>query len=196
MQKFLAGLAVLGVIVTATPAAAGEWKVQTGKHDTTTITTTSATTADEVRDDLRRVIVAHRAFVHRLKVKRQRAAEAARQAQAAQQQPVFVPSPDPFAYTGGVLSAQQVASYARGAGFPEYVIPTMVSIAYRESRFDPGAVNGGGPAYSGGPACGLWQLYECPGSYATDPAVNAALAYQKFVAAELAGGTGLEPWGG
>src|SRR5688572_583218 len=28
--------------------------------------------------------------------------------------------------SGGVLSAEQVAAYARGAGFPEDVIPTMV----------------------------------------------------------------------
>jgi hypothetical protein len=75
-----------------------------------------------------------------------------------------------------------VASYARQAGFPEAVIPVMVSLAYRESHFEPGAIN----ASSG--ACGLWQIYPAePGC--TDPATNATLAYEKWRAA------GLAPWG-
>lgn len=92
-------------------------------------------------------------------------------------------------YAGGVLSAEQVASYARGAGFPESVIDEMVAISWRESRFDPSAVNGGGPAYEGGPACGLTQLYPCPGPEALNPATNMAYAFQKYQAA------GLSPWG-
>lgn len=87
-------------------------------------------------------------------------------------------------YPSGVLSASQVASYARGAGFPESVIPTMVAFAYRESRFNPGAIN------SSSGACGLWQLYPCPGPSALSPSVNASLAYQKYRA------SGLSPWGG
>lgn len=84
-------------------------------------------------------------------------------------------------YSGGVLSASQVASYARGAGFPESVIPTMVAIAYRESRFNPGAIN------SSSGACGLWQIYPAqPGC--TNPASNAAMAYAKYRA------SGLSPW--
>lgn len=95
-------------------------------------------------------------------------------------EPVTEPMPS---YSGGVLSAEQVASYARGAGFPESVIPTMVSIAARESGFDPGAIN----ASSG--ACGLWQIYPAqPGC--TDPATNAAMAFAKYQA------SGLAPWGG
>lgn len=86
-------------------------------------------------------------------------------------------------YTGGVLSASQVASYARGAGFPESVIPEMVAIAYRESRFNPAAIN------SSSGACGIWQILPAqPGC--TNPASNAAMAYAKYRA------SGLQPWGG
>ena len=93
-------------------------------------------------------------------------------------------SPPAPSYSGGILSEAEVAGYLRAAGFPESVIPTMVAIAWRESRFNPRAVN---PS-SG--ACGLWQLYPCPGSEALGPMVNAELAYAKFRAA------GLAPWGG
>jgi hypothetical protein len=51
-------------------------------------------------------------------------------------------------------------------------------------------VNGGGEAVAGGSACGLFQLYECPGPQALDPATNAALAFEKYQA------SGLAPWGG
>lgn len=86
----------------------------------------------------------------------------------------------------GALSADRVAFYARQAGFPESVISTMVSIAWRESRFDPGAIN----PFSG--ACGLWQMYPCPGSHALFPATNAAMAYDKYQAACP---DCLSPWG-
>lgn len=82
----------------------------------------------------------------------------------------------------GVLTAVQVANYARGAGFPDYTIPTMVFYAGRESGFDPRAVN------SSSGACGLWQLYPCPGPQALDPAVNAHYAYLKWRA------SGFAPW--
>src|SRR5262245_9128077 len=93
---------------------------------------------------------------------------------------------------GGRLTASQVAGYARGAGFPEYVVGTMVSIADRESGLCPRAVYGygcneGGTTH-GSNACGLWQLYPCPGPQALDPATNARLAYQKYRA------SGLAPW--
>jgi len=78
----------------------------------------------------------------------------------------------------------RVAAYARSAGFPAHMVPTMVSIAFRESRWDAHAVN-----RSSG-ACGLWQLYPCPGEGALDPAANAAGAYAKWKEA------GLAPWGG
>lgn len=112
--------------------------------------------------------------------------ERERQAEAAEAQTASasVATAEPVvAYPSGVLSAEQVASYARGAGFPEDVIPTMVAIAFRESRFNPAAIN----PTSG--ACGLWQMYPCPGSHALDPATNAAMAFAKYQAA------GLSPWG-
>src|SRR5439155_10685572 len=102
----------------------------------------------------------------------------------------WTPPPTPPASTqvkAGALTATQVASYARAAGFPESVIPTMVAIAWRESNWCPTAVYGygcagEGHAYAGGPSCGLWQLYPCPGPSYLDPAINAAGAYAKYVA--------------
>ncbi len=88
----------------------------------------------------------------------------------------------PGAVVAGCLTASQVASYARGAGFPEGVISTMVAISYRESHWCPGAVN----ASSG--ATGLWQIYPGGPQY-LDPAANAAAAYAKYAA------SGLTPWG-
>jgi hypothetical protein len=93
------------------------------------------------------------------------------------------PTSSSSSYVGGVLSSSQVAAYARGAGFPESAIPTMVAYAYRESHFDPNAIN----ASSG--ACGIWQIWPAqPGC--TNPATNAALAFQKYQA------SGFAPWGG
>ena len=93
-------------------------------------------------------------------------------------------------YSGGCLTSDQVAAYARGAGFPESAIPTMVAYAYRESHFCPGAIN----QTSG--ACGLWQIWPAqPGC--TDPATNAAQAYAKYSAPTAGGGiAGFSPWGG
>jgi hypothetical protein len=95
--------------------------------------------------------------------------------------------PEPVTYStsssGAALSEAEVAAYARGAGFPESIISTMVAIAWRESSFIPSAIN---PS-SG--ACGLWQMYPCPGPEALDPATNAAMAYAKYEE------RGLEPWG-
>jgi hypothetical protein len=98
--------------------------------------------------------------------------------------PSPLPVPSPIGGGLNILTAEQVADYARGAGFPESVIPTMVGIAARESGFNAHAIN-----LSSG-ACGLWQLYPCPGLQALDPATNAALAYAKWEA------SGLAPWGG
>lgn len=133
--------------------------------------------------------------MERLEAKRA-AAEAAREAAEAERTlsartdtatPTAAPS-----YSFGVLSAEQVASYARAAGFPEYHVDDMVAIASRESGFCPSAVYGygcniGGTVH-GSNACGLWQIYKCPGPEALNPATNAALAYAKYQAA------GLSPW--
>jgi len=91
-------------------------------------------------------------------------------------------------YSPGVMSAAQVASDLRLVGFPEYSISQMVAIIYRESRFNPRAVNGGGAAYPGGPACGLTQLFPCPGPGALDPITNLRYALLKFKA------SGFAPW--
>ena len=118
-------------------------------------------------------------FIHRL-----RAARHAHVTTAYTDSPSKTHHTDP-SYPSGVLSSSQVASYARGAGFPSSAIGTMVAYAYRESRFNPRAING-----SSG-ACGLWQLYPCFGGSAwLDPAVNAHFAYLKYRA------SGFAPWGG
>jgi len=118
-------------------------------------------------------------FIHRL-----------RAARAAHVTTAYTNSPSKTQNTGssypsGVLSSAEVASFARGAGFPESAVPTMVAYAYRESHFDPRAIN------SSSGACGLWQLYPCyGGSSWLDPATNAHFAYLKYRA------SGFAPWGG
>jgi hypothetical protein len=97
----------------------------------------------------------------------------------------YSPSPS----VSGCLSDSQIASYARAAGFPESVIPTMVDIAAHrgpsgtgESGGCPGAIN------SSSGACGLWQIYPCPGPDALNPYANARYAYEKYRL------RGLSPW--
>lgn len=88
----------------------------------------------------------------------------------------------------GCLSDSQIAEYARSAGFPESVIPTMVDIAAHRGPSGTGE-SGGCPwkINSTSGACGLWQIYPAqPGC--TDPATNARLAYEKYRKA------GLSPW--
>lgn len=123
--------------------------------------------------------IAKQEWKERVREQREARREAAAAAVVVESSPPPIPS-----YSGGVLSSAQVASYARGAGFPESLISTMVAIAWRESRFNPGAVN------SSSGACGLWQMYPCPGPEALNPATNAAMAYAKYQAAG-----GLSPWG-
>jgi len=111
---------------------------------------------------------------------------------AAQEAQEAAPVAPVAAYSGGCLTSDQVAAYARSAGFPEWAIPTMVAYAYRESHFCPGAING----TSG--ACGLWQANPCYGGAAwLAPGTNAAIAFQKFSAPYPGGGYyGFHPWGG
>ena len=52
------------------------------------------------------------------------------------------------------LSPEQIASYARQAGFPEKIVPRMVAIALAESSGDAGAHN---PKYPDN-SYGLWQI--------------------------------------
>lgn len=119
-----------------------------------------------------------------LRAARERAREQA-QAEAQAEAEPYVPRSYPTSSISGCLSASEIASLARGAGFPEELISTMVAIAYRESHYCPSAIN------SSSGACGIWQMYPCPGPEALDPATNAAMAYQKYVGA----GYSLSPWG-
>lgn len=117
--------------------------------------------------------------------------------EAAEQAPQSVPTPSSAASWGGgpgKITPEQAAAYLRAAGFPESVVPTMVAIEERESGLCPSAVYGygcnvGGTVH-GSAACGLAQIYPCPGPAALDPGTNAALAYAKWQA------SGLAPWGG
>ena len=154
-------LLTLGILTIATPALAYPTEVDPG----------------ELRDKRLATVRHYRQEARLERERRQAEAEAAAepQAQAAEDAPTTA------AYPSGVLTAEQVASYARAAGFPESVIPTMVQIAYRESRFNPSAQNPSG-------ACGLWQIYPAQ-SGCLNPATNAALAFAKYQAA------GLSPWG-
>lgn len=83
----------------------------------------------------------------------------------------------------------------RAVGFPESAIPHMLYIINRESGGCPTAVyghgcDGSGYAVAGGPACGLTQIYKCPGPQALDPMTNLRYALQKYEA------SGFAPWGG
>src|SRR5438552_7944915 len=85
-----------------------------------------------------------------------------------------VPTAVPTEVQGGGLfwlTAAQVASYARAAGFPSWAIPQMVAYAYRESHFNAHAIN-----LSRG-ACGLYQPYPCPGLSAPGPQIVSQTAY-------------------
>ncbi len=112
------------------------------------------------------------------------------------QQGVLAPSPatpvvsSPVPVVAGCLSASQVADYARRAGFTEAQVPQMVAYAYRESHYCPGEVN------SSSGACGVWQLYPCPGPQAMEPMANAWLAREKCLASEASGAGCFAPWGG
>lgn len=102
------------------------------------------------------------------------------------------PPPSPTVPVGiytdtGPLSAEQVAALAGRAGWPAELVDDVVAIAWRESRNDPHAVN----VTSG--ACGLMQLYPCPGPEAMAPLGNLLLARSKCLAASVRGDC-LDPW--
>lgn len=170
-----------------TTAQAAWWEVPTDGHTTAEVRTVFARRLEQHRRDVIRVRRLRRD--HRREL---REAAAAAAAEAAATPTVTLSSAPTSSYStsssGGCLSDAEIASYARAAGFPESVIPTMVYIAAHrngtgESGGCPGAIN---PS-SG--ACGLWQLYPCYGGSAwLDPATNARLAYQKYAA------SGLSPW--
>jgi len=89
--------------------------------------------------------------------------------------------------SGGVLTPDQIYSYAEGAGFPSDVATEMTAIALRESGGCPTAYYGGSPA-GAEPSYGLWQInVKANPSLLTmlgitadqlyDPATNAAAAF-------------------
>lgn len=193
-MKRLATAVITLALLALSPIAHADWA-----------TSSNTDSGAEVRAGFVHEIRVHQEEVRVAEIRRARAARvaaflAAQAAARATPDPAPAPSPAPTYSSSSAswqLSAAEVASYARGAGFPESAIERMVYYAQRESNFCPTAVNGygcagTGHAIAGGPACGLWQIYECPGPDALDPARNAALAYAKFVGA----GYSFSPWGG
>lgn len=177
---------VLSLVVMA-PSAHAEWKTQSNGDPDASVRLAYIT---EIHAHWREVRAAehHR---NRREAREKREAEAAAALAAAAVPSVSSTSPPSYSSSssGGCLSDAAIASYAGGAGFPESVIDDMVYIAAHrngtgESGGCPGAVND----TSG--ACGLWQIYPCPGPDALDPARNAELAYSKYVGA----GHSLSPW--
>lgn len=208
-MRLLAILTAVLVMGLSAPIQAVEATHHHSHHRT--LTKSTEITKDEVRLPHMIVVINAEARRERLLAKQARrqarieqrqeqraAAHAAAQAAAeasSTPSPTSAPTTAAPTYTGALyLTADQVAAYARAAGFPESVIPTMVDIASGESGFCPTAVypgHCGDPslAVPGGNACGLWQIYTCPGPDALDPARNAALAYAKYQS------SGLSPWG-
>ncbi len=195
MKAVLVGLVI--VLFTVTNAEAEWWSIETS-HETTA----------EIRARFVPRLERHRREVERVRRERREARREAALAYEQEQEAsydsgVATPVAGGSSSGGGYLSAEQVGAYARGAGFPEEVVPIMVDIAMNhESGGCPTAVNGlrGCPSYelaaqyanSESHACGLWQLYPCYGGAAwLSPATNAAGAYAKYKAA----GYSLSPWG-
>ncbi len=137
--------------------------------------------ADESRTTLAHQIREHQDYVTHI-----RAVWRHRRAQEAAAAVPETTTPTTPTYTSGGSWADELAA----VGFPSWAIPTMLYYIDRESGGDPSAVNGGGSAYTGGPACGLTQLYPCPGPQALDPMTNLTYAFEKFQA------SGFSPWGG
>lgn len=180
MRKGLVLLVAAALLMaTGTEATAKKWwQVET---DSATTAEVRGVFVDRLREH-RRDVRLHLAKVHRAAVEARQAAAAAAAALEATHDTWTAPTASDYS---GCLSADQVAGYARGAGFPEDAIATMVAYAYRESHYCPGAVN------SSSGACGLWQLYPCYGGSAwLDPSTNARYAYAKYAA------SGFAPWGG
>lgn len=136
-------------------------------------------TAEEIRGSLVHQIKAHYRYVAFMRAKWRRAA-------------AVVPNPTPSYMPSGDWASELLA-----VGFPSSTISKMQYFIGRESGGCPTAVNGlvGCPSYSAavaaladGSACGLMQLYPCPGPEALDPMTNLTIAYEKFQA------DGYGPW--
>lgn len=97
------------------------------------------------------------------------------------------------------ISAQDIATYARNAGFDGNDLVTAVAVALAESGGNSGAYNpetaakGGTPEGQG--SVGLWQIYtkkhpEFAGQDLHDPQTNANAAFSVYSAA----GQSFTPW--
>lgn len=91
--------------------------------------------------------------------------------------------------TGGKLTAQQVAAYARNAGFTGDDLVKAVAIAFAESSGNPTARG------DNGDSIGLWQIDrryhpEFTGWDLTEPQQNANAAFSVYQAA----GNSFSPW--
>ena len=78
------------------------------------------------------------------------------------------------------LTPQQIAGYAKAAGFPQNEIPTAVAVALAESGGNPAAVNRANT--NGSVDYGLFQINTVHGPLLTqgdkfDPAANARMAF-------------------
>jgi len=196
LRKFFVSFFVLVVVCTTGIAVAGTkhsrdserkwWEVDLSTDTAEVVRSVLVPRLEKHQKEVARI--KHEAKLAAIAAAKEAAAQAVEEAQAALDNPVPIPTET----YRGCLSADQVADYARAAGFPEYSIAQMVAYAYRESHYCPGAVND----YSG--ACGLWQAHPCYGGEAwLDPATNARIAYQKFSAPYPGGGIyGYHPWGG
>lgn len=91
------------------------------------------------------------------------------------------------------LTPQQIAGYAKGAGFPADQIATAVAVALAESGGDPAAVNSANR--NGSVDYGLWQINTVHGGLLQqgnkfDPAANAKMALSVYRGA----GSKWTPW--
>ena len=91
------------------------------------------------------------------------------------------------------LTPQQIAGYAKAAGFPDSEIPTAVAVALAESGGNPGAVNRANT--NGSVDYGLFQINTVHGSLLTqgdkfNPADNARMAFTVYSRA----GNKWTPW--
>ena len=133
--------------------------------------TVHAETKDQLKVETIQQIQAHRAYVRHIHKVWKHRREVARRQEARAATPPLPTSDGSW--------ADELAS----VGFPSSAIPTMLYIISRESGGDPSAVN----PTSG--ACGLTQLWPCPGPGALDPITNLRYAFAKYQAA------GFAPWG-
>lgn len=91
------------------------------------------------------------------------------------------------------LSPQDIAGYAKAAGFPQNELATAVAVAYAESGGNPQAVNNKNK--NGSTDYGLWQINTVHGALLNqgdkfDPAANARMAYTIWKGA----GSKWTPW--